>query len=208
MASTNKTVNYDLSQYIGTDKPTYLGDYNSDMSKIDTQMKTNNDAIVLAKSTADTALENASTAQNTATSANELATTANSTAVSALEKATTNETKISSLHTYTIEEQVVGTWIDGKTIYRKVIDLGSLPNATSKRINHNISNLKDVISLNGFAKDSSTFLPIPYISSFTGYDQYQIGFDYTNATTIGVTTGINRTSFTGFAIIEYTKTVD
>lgn len=35
MASTNKTTNYELSQYIGTDKPTYLGDYNSDMSKID-----------------------------------------------------------------------------------------------------------------------------------------------------------------------------
>lgn len=35
MASTNKTTNYDLSQYVGTDKPTYLGDYNSDMGKID-----------------------------------------------------------------------------------------------------------------------------------------------------------------------------
>lgn len=35
MASTNKTTNYELSQYIGTDKPTYLGDYNSDMAKID-----------------------------------------------------------------------------------------------------------------------------------------------------------------------------
>lgn len=35
MSSTNKTNNYNLSQYIGTDKPTYLGDYNSDMSKID-----------------------------------------------------------------------------------------------------------------------------------------------------------------------------
>lgn len=35
MSSTNKTTYYHLSQYIGTDKPTYLGDYNSDMSKID-----------------------------------------------------------------------------------------------------------------------------------------------------------------------------
>lgn len=35
MSSTNKTNYYELSQYIGTDKPTYLGDYNSDMSKID-----------------------------------------------------------------------------------------------------------------------------------------------------------------------------
>lgn len=35
MSSTNKTSYYNLSQYIGTDKPTYLGDYNSDMAKID-----------------------------------------------------------------------------------------------------------------------------------------------------------------------------
>lgn len=36
MASTNKTTNLQLSQYVGLDKPTYLGDYNSDMLKIDT----------------------------------------------------------------------------------------------------------------------------------------------------------------------------
>lgn len=35
MASTNKTTHYELSQYIGTDKPTYLVDYNGDMAKID-----------------------------------------------------------------------------------------------------------------------------------------------------------------------------
>lgn len=35
MSSTNKTTNYNLSQFVGTDVPSYLGDYNSDMSKID-----------------------------------------------------------------------------------------------------------------------------------------------------------------------------
>lgn len=35
-SSTNKTTHYELSQYVGTDKPTYLVDYNQDMSKIDT----------------------------------------------------------------------------------------------------------------------------------------------------------------------------
>ena len=35
MASTNKTANYELSQYIGTDIPNPLTDYNSDMEKID-----------------------------------------------------------------------------------------------------------------------------------------------------------------------------
>ena len=44
MASTNDTANYELSQFIGTDKPSWLGDYNSDMGKIDAQMKLNADS--------------------------------------------------------------------------------------------------------------------------------------------------------------------
>lgn len=35
MSSTNHTPNLGLSQFLGTDKPTWLGDYNSDMDKID-----------------------------------------------------------------------------------------------------------------------------------------------------------------------------
>lgn len=48
MASTNKTENYDLSQFVGTDRPTWLGDYNSDMTKIDAQLKQNADDIASA----------------------------------------------------------------------------------------------------------------------------------------------------------------
>lgn len=36
MSSTNKTSNLELSQFIGTDSPKWLTDYNSDMQKIDT----------------------------------------------------------------------------------------------------------------------------------------------------------------------------
>ena len=36
MSSTNKTTNYELSQFIGSDKPAWLSDYNGDMGKIDT----------------------------------------------------------------------------------------------------------------------------------------------------------------------------
>lgn len=45
MTATNKTANYKLSQFVGTDRPTWLGDYNGDMAKIDAQMKANADAI-------------------------------------------------------------------------------------------------------------------------------------------------------------------
>lgn len=36
MSSTNKTTYYELSQFVGTDKPAWLSDYNGDMNKIDT----------------------------------------------------------------------------------------------------------------------------------------------------------------------------
>lgn len=39
MAHTNSTANYELSQFLGTDKPAWLVDYNSDMLKIDTALK-------------------------------------------------------------------------------------------------------------------------------------------------------------------------
>lgn len=45
MTAANHTNNYNLSQFVGTDRPTWLGDYNGDMSKIDAQMKVNADAI-------------------------------------------------------------------------------------------------------------------------------------------------------------------
>ena len=40
MASTNKTTHYELSQFLGTDKPAWLTDYNADMSKIDNGINT------------------------------------------------------------------------------------------------------------------------------------------------------------------------
>lgn len=45
MTATNHTANYHLSQFTGTDRPTWLGDYNGDMTKIDAQLKKNADAI-------------------------------------------------------------------------------------------------------------------------------------------------------------------
>lgn len=39
MSSTNKTANYELSQFVGTDIPSILNDYNGDMRKIDTAIK-------------------------------------------------------------------------------------------------------------------------------------------------------------------------
>lgn len=41
MSFTNHTPNYNLPQYVGTDKPTFLGDFNNAMSTIDTALHNN-----------------------------------------------------------------------------------------------------------------------------------------------------------------------
>lgn len=48
MTATNKTANYKLSQFVGTDRPTWLVDYNGDMAKIDARMKQNAEDIASA----------------------------------------------------------------------------------------------------------------------------------------------------------------
>ena len=48
MTATNHTENYNLSQFVGTDRPTWLVDYNGDMAKIDAQLKQNADDIASA----------------------------------------------------------------------------------------------------------------------------------------------------------------
>lgn len=87
MSSTNKTTHYELSQYVGSDKPTYLSDYNGDMLKIDTGINT-------AKTTADSA---ATAATNAATAASTAQTTANTAVTNAATAQTTANGAISNI---------------------------------------------------------------------------------------------------------------
>ena len=93
MASTNKTTHYELSQYVGSDKPTYLVDYNTDMANIDT-------GIYNAQGKADTNATSIGTLSN-------LDTTVKTDLVSAINEvegeATTNTTNIGNLSNLTTE---------------------------------------------------------------------------------------------------------
>lgn len=102
MSSTNKTTNYELSQFVSTDKPAWLTDYNQDMSKIDTGIHTAQSTATGADGKADANATNigdmtylSTTAKNTLVAAiNEVdsnADTAQGTANSAT--ATANEAK-------------------------------------------------------------------------------------------------------------------
>ena len=229
MASTNKTTNYELSQYIGTDKPTYLGDYNSDMSKIDTAMHTNADNITVnagnitatdskigtlaSLTTTDkydvvSAINEVNSNANSNTtnigSLSNLDTTNKSTIVNAI-----NEVNSKTVDSYSSTETLTNKkWVDNSPVYRKVIDCGALPNATTKHLDAGIAtNLSTIVSLQGMLYSSTSNFPLPYVSAVSGYNTaVQIGYNRTNDR-LDISTMADMSIFNGFIIVEYTKTV-
>lgn len=226
MASTNKTSNYNLSQYVGTDKPTYLGDYNSDMSKIDAQMKANSEATSVVAGqvetigqTATTALQNASTAQSTADNAS-------STANSALEKATANEASIALLNNireFSTNEKAIGTWIDGKPLYRRVLSMSNtmIEGRTGSLIVGNIANLKAVTKIDATIRinNNVNFTNLPSIT-YGGhilndsryYNSIYVDLNANNDVKLQRQAGgyieTNVTVNEAYITVEYTKTTD
>lgn len=76
MSHTNETTTLELPQFLANDKPTWLGDVNGAMQKIDAYATTNNASV-------EGAVTNASNALSLATNASETASTASNTAESA-----------------------------------------------------------------------------------------------------------------------------
>ena len=108
MAHTNSTENYHLPQFLGTDKPAWLGDINPAFQAIDTQMKNNADGVTSANTTATQAsnkvgnLEDLQTTEksNTVGAINEInqtASTASSLANTANDNASTAVRNVSEL---------------------------------------------------------------------------------------------------------------
>jgi hypothetical protein len=82
--------------------------------------------------------------------------------------------------------------------------LGSLTNATPKSVAHGISNISTVTGLTGIATNGTFFLPLP-LARYNNFAS-QIGL-YADTTNVVVEPGNDRTAFTGFVILEYTKTI-
>lgn len=119
--------------------------------------------------------------------------------------------------TYSTDEIIVGTWIDNRPIYRKVIDLGTLPNANTVNIPHNIDNLDRIISISGMAKspNQNLLLPFPYgvgNDAFNSDGTVKINGVpiniYEEQGNIVVYTLSDRSDMTGYVILEYIKTTD
>lgn len=106
----------------------------------------------------------------------------------------------------TTTEFKTGKIIDGKEEYGKLINLGNLPNASTKNVPHGIKNFTtacNITKIEGFAQgDDTSCFPLPY-SSPSGLTLC-IGIIITNSN-ISVVTGNDRSSLTGHVTLYYTK---
>lgn len=111
---------------------------------------------------------------------------------------------------YSTSERRIGTWIDGKPLYRKEI-IGTTGNTTdgnfaTKEVDMNIRNLDNFFIERAFCYDSyGESIPIPYTSN----NEYIIKALLTSANTLKVI--INGSVFNNlpfYVSVLYTKTTD
>lgn len=106
---------------------------------------------------------------------------------------------------YSTEEKLIGTWVDGKPLYRKVFT-----NVTSPFSSGLTSSNSSVKRLYGYAKDggdTSYLLPLPYADSQA--QNYTVSINYTSATgninVYGWRNGSSYSVIIDSIIVEYTK---
>lgn len=117
---------------------------------------------------------------------------------------------INNLHTYSTDEILIGTWIDGKPLYRKVYFFDNLPsNAITEIADVSGLNIDNMPHLYGMAQtplnySSLSKRPLP----FAGGGNDDIRLDIDNGK-LRVKTYSNWSAFIrNYIVLEYTKTTD
>jgi hypothetical protein len=115
--------------------------------------------------------------------------------------------QISKLSNYSTSETDTGQqWIDGKTIYRKVINFGALANTGTKSVNHGISSISQITKLYAISYNShSSPKNWSMIPAANPDVQYSMAL-WIDATKVYIKSGDDRTYQTPtYVIVEYTK---
>ena len=112
---------------------------------------------------------------------------------------------------YSTDEQIVGTWIDGKPLYQKTIT-GKCPNSTTpKQYAHNIANVDMIKVADAFMiwGDGVT-TPIPVFSGNTSVPMYSMCITIPNVdrTVFTLRADENRSAYDFYITFQYTKTTD
>ena len=108
---------------------------------------------------------------------------------------------------YSTTEQNTGRkWIDGKDIYFKVVELGALPNATTKNVAHGITGISEWVKIEGTANNATNTSGISIPLVYDGNNATNNTRIAVNDTNVVLETDTDRSSFNKcYAILYYTK---
>ena len=112
----------------------------------------------------------------------------------------TINTNLTNATTYSTTEEIVGTWIDGKPIYRKVYEIGSMNANTERSINLSDISFDTIISIEGFEK-SNQFSYIPIVI-------YNVNYNWVFVEAQTLKFKVSWAATNVYIILEYTKTPD
>lgn len=102
----------------------------------------------------------------------------------------------------TVEHLTGAKWIDGKDIYRKVIDMGSGPNATTKSVAHSITSQDRWLRVYLVFENGSSLGRETNSTVTSGTDE---SCHVTSTDVVWDAGAEDRTTYTGYIILEYTK---
>lgn len=113
-----------------------------------------------------------------------------------------NEVNNKKINIITGTEYATSEYIDDKQVYRKRINIGALPNATSKTVEHGLSNIRFVKMPQGYATNSNGLcLALPF-SNPTSTNNVSLSV---NSSNILISAGTDRSNYSGYVELYYTK---
>lgn len=114
----------------------------------------------------------------------------------------TNTNDINALNTYSTSEQIIGTWINGKPIYRKVLTGTTVIGST---LVFTIPNIETFVELSGIIKVQDNYVnPLPFYENAEVFGRIQcLG----NNITV-ITSSSEYANGSTMIIAKYTKTTD
>lgn len=112
---------------------------------------------------------------------------------------------------YTYAEQRIGTWVNGKPLYRKIYSIDKFPNNTTLEVASDLENVK-VKNIYGYCENSTQMFPLNNGNPGSTTYQIQLWYVYSGGGSetdrIFIQSGTDRSSYSGIVILEYTKTTD
>ena len=108
---------------------------------------------------------------------------------------------------YSLEEREVGVWTDGRPLYEKTVDFGTLPNNTTKTVSYNISDLDYFVKIQCVAHNQNGSRNIPFVDDV--YKSGDVLLDTIKSSgVIRIISHNDLSSLTGEVTLQYVKSTD